>query len=106
MNPMKTGFNDRIAAAEEAKKTRLAKFKPKPTVAGGEFVSSKEEREAELIAVRQARLEAKAAAVAAAVEAEANAADDVRKARKERKARTEGEQKARRDARYAARKAR
>jgi len=101
-----TGFADRITAADEAKRARLAKFKPKPTVADPDFQSSKETRAAELEAVRQARVEAKAAAKEAAEAAQQAVADTVKKARKERKAQTEAEAKAKRDARYAARKAR
>lgn|SRR5688572_15700783 len=101
-----TGFSDRLSTAEEAKKARLAKFKPKPTVSDPEFESSKEARAAELAAVRQARVEAKAAAAEAKAAAEQAMADGVKRARKERKAQTEAEAKAKRDARYAARKAR
>jgi hypothetical protein len=112
-----TGFNDRIAAQQEAKKALLARFKPKPAAPDPEFEKLAAKRAAEKEAIRQqhelakaeerrlkadkeaARLEAQRA-----VEEEAEA--QKRAARKERKQLTKEEQKAARDARYAARKAR
>ena len=114
---LKTGFEDRIAAAAEAKKALVAKLKPKPAVAATEFVDRATRKAAELQAVRDARAAAKLAATEAkaATEAETEAArlaaeqaelDAKRSQRKERKALTTAEAKAKRDAKYAARQAR
>jgi hypothetical protein len=111
------GFADRLKASGEAKKALLEKFKPKPAVTDPLFAERAAMREAELEQVRQDRAAAKAAkkqaiadAEQAAREAEAllssNALDAKRGARKERKALTKVEAKAKRDARYAARRAR
>jgi hypothetical protein len=119
MNELKgTGFNDRLTNQADAKKALLAKFKPKPTVTAAETPADRDARRAaEKEAVRLQRLaekterEAAKAASAEAVrqrqlEAEEVAAAEVRSQRKERKALTKQEQKERRDAKYAARKAR
>lgn len=101
-----TNFNDRIAAANEAKKARLAAFKPKPMVQAEGPIDRAAEKAAELERIRTERAEAKEAARQAE---EARLADEhaaKRSAIKARKALTAAEQKARRDARYAARKAR
>lgn len=114
---LNTGFADRLKTAAEAKKALLAKFQPKPTVVDPEFTSRAERRAAELEKVRADRLEARAAAKQAAADAveaarlaeEATAEAELeakRGERKERKALTKAEQKAKRDQRYAARKAR
>lgn len=114
---LKTGFADRIAAQQEAKKALLAKLKPKPHTPDPDFVSREVRMAAEREAVRAERAAAKEAARIAAAEAEAErarlafeaeAADEElkRSLRKERKALTKQEQKEKRDARYAARKAR
>lgn len=112
-----TGFTDRLTAQQEAKKALLAKFKPKAAAPDPEFEKLAAKRAAEKEALRQqhelAKAEARreksekdAARMAAqqAVLDEAEAAK--RAARKERKQLTKEEQKAARDARYAARKAR
>ena len=112
-----SGLTDRLAAAAEAKAALLAKLKPKPTVTAPQGESRAATKEAELKAVRQARAddkeaarvasEDKAAAVQAAVVADEEAAlAEKRGARKERKQLTKAEAQAKRDARYAARKAR
>lgn len=112
-----TAFGDRLQAAAEARKAALAKFQPKPSVSNPEFVGRSTLKAAELEEVRKARTEAKAAkkqaiadAEAAAIQAreaaEAAGLDAKRGERKERKALTKAEAKAKRDARYAARKAR
>ena len=112
-----TTFNDRLKAAAEARKAQLAKFQPKPHQPDPNFHEREAIRTAELDAVRQKRLAEKEAARQAAeaarlAEAEAalnveQAALDAKRAeRKERKALTKSEAKAKRDARYAARKAR
>jgi len=112
-----SGLTDRLAAAAEAKAALLAKLKPKPTVTAPKFESRASTREAELKAVRQTRADEKeaarlasadkAAAVQAAIVAGEEAAlAEKRGARKERKQLTKAEAQAKRDARYAARKAR
>jgi hypothetical protein len=112
-----TGFADRQKSASEAKRALLAKFRPKPTVTDPLFAERAAMREAELKAVREDRAVAKAAvkqaqadaeeaALQAQAEIEAAALDAKRGERKERKALTKAEEKAKRDARYAARKAR
>jgi hypothetical protein len=113
----RTGFSERLKTASDARKALLANFRPKPTVLADEAPDRAQLRAAEIEKVRQARAGARAAkaeAKAAAAEAAKLAADalvaselDARRGeRKERKALTKAEQKAKRDARYAARKAR
>jgi phage regulator Rha-like protein len=113
----RTGFSERLKTAADAKQALLAKLRPKPTVTAPDFQSSAVKRTAELEQVRQARVDAKAArkqaaedAIEAARQSEeaiaAAALDSKRGERKERKALTKAEAKAKRDARYAARKAR
>jgi hypothetical protein len=104
-DPLKTGFAERIEAANEAKKALVAKLKPKPMITAPVFESREEIKARELAAVRQARADTKEAARLAAVAAEQAALEARRGERKERKALTKAEQKARRDAKYAARKA-
>lgn len=112
-----TSLSDRLKAQAEAKKAILAKFKPKPTVTDPLFDQRETLRLAELERVRDERAQAKAAIKQAAAEAEeakrqaelneeAAVLDAKRSERKERKALTKVEAKAKRDARYAARKAR
>jgi hypothetical protein len=113
----RTGFAERLKTAADARKALLAGFKPRSTVTAVDFTPRVVARQAELAQVRQARVDAKAARVQAAAEAAeatrlsaeaiaAAALDTRRGERKERKALTKAEQKAKRDARYAARKAR
>lgn len=114
---LRTGFQERLKTAADARKALLAAFKPKPSSTASEIPSRAEARAADLVRVRQDRVEAKAArkqAAADAIEAArmsdeavaAAALDAKRGERKERKALTKAEAKAKRDARYAARKAR
>ena len=114
---LKTGFADRQKTAAEAKKALLAKFKPKPAVIDPLFEEREALRLAELERVRTERAEVKAAAKQAAADAleikrleqeaiEAAELETRRGQRKERKTLTKAEEKARRDAKYAARKAR
>ncbi len=114
---LRTGFQERLKTAADAKKALLAAFKPKPSSTASELPSRAEARAADLARVRQERVEAKVARKQAAVEAveaarqsteavAAAALDAKRGERKERKALTKAEAKAKRDARYAARKAR
>jgi len=104
-DPLKTGFADRLSAQAEARKALVAKLKPKPTIQAVDLESREVIRERELAAVRQARADAKEAARQAAAAAELAALEAKRGDRKERKALTKAEQKAKRDAKYAARKA-
>jgi Family of unknown function (DUF6481) len=116
-----SGLTDRLSAAADAKAALLAKMKPKPTVTDPLFEQRAAlrdaERKAELDEVRTARADEKeatrqaaadaAAADQAAIDAAAEAAlAEKRGARKERKQLTKAEAQAKRDARYAARKAR
>lgn len=116
-NALRDGFDDRLQAQADARKALLAKFQPKPTVTDPQIGERAAQRAAELTRVRLDRAEARAArkqaaedAVVAAREADeavaAAALDAKRGERKERKALTKAEAKAKRDARYAARKAR
>jgi Family of unknown function (DUF6481) len=113
----RTGFAERLKTAADAKQALLAKMRPKPTVAATDFQPRVAAREIELAKVREARAEDKANRKQAAAEAAeaarladeaaaANVLDAKRGERKERKALSKAEQKAKRDARYAARKAR
>jgi hypothetical protein len=112
-----SSLTDRLSAAADAKAALLAKMKPKPTVTDPLFAQRAAMREAELVAVRAARADEKEVARVAAEDAKAadaatiQAAEDAalaekRGARKERKQLTKVEAQAKRDARYAARKAR
>lgn len=96
-DPLKTGFNDRIAAAAEAKKAMLARMKPKPTVTDPNFVDRATRKAMELEAIRAQRAAEKEAAKAeqeakrlAEIEARAAVAETEleakRRERKERKA--------------------
>jgi hypothetical protein len=105
-DPYDPGHAERRAAASEARQALLAKMKPKPAIAAPNFESRQERRARELEKVRAARAEAKAADRQKAVDREAAALEAKRSERRERKALTKVEQKARRDAKYAARKAR
>ncbi len=116
-----SGLTDRLSAAADAKAALLAKLKPRPTVIDPLFEDRaalrEAERKAELAGVRTARADEKEAARQAAADALAadaatiQAAEDAalaekRGARKERKQLTKAEAQSKRDARYAARKAR
>jgi hypothetical protein len=105
-DPLKTGFAERLTAQQDAKKALLAKLKPKPTVVAEVFESREELRERELASVRQARAEAKETARLEAEARELAALEAKRGERKERKSLSKAEQKTKRDAKYAARKAR
>lgn len=110
-------FSKRLATAAAAKKLLLDKLRPKATVTDPLFAERKAMKAAELNAVRAARLRARtdvkqaiadaheaAAQAQAALDAEALASK--RGVRKERKALSAAEAKAKRDAKYAARQAR
>lgn len=111
------GFSDRLKRAADAKQALMAKFRPKPTVNDPQAPSRAALKAAELEQVRRDRAATKLAKQQAAVEAveaarlaaeadSAAALDAKRGERKERKALTKAEAKAKRDARYAARQAR
>jgi hypothetical protein len=110
-------FSDRQKRASDAKAALLAKLRPKPTVTNPQAPSRETLKAEELTRVRVSRAQAKTAkaeAAEAALEAarlseeatSAAALDAKRGERKERKALTKVEAKAKRDARYAARQAR
>ena len=110
-------LTDRLAAAAEAKAALVAKLKPKPTVTDPLFAERAAMKADALNAVREARAVEKAEAKEAAIDRVAAAAAEVaaaeeaalaekRGARKERKQLSKEEAKAKRDAKYAARKAR
>ena len=112
-----SGLSERLASAADAKAALLAKFRPKPAVTAPSGETRAEIRNAEIAAVRQGRADAKAAArlasdertaakQAAVIVAEEQALAAKRGARKERKQLTKAEAQTKRDARYAARKAR
>lgn len=114
---LKTGFADRLQTAAAAKQALLAKMRPKPAQIDPQHAERPALRAAELAAVRVERAEAKAAKRQAAADAEAEvlrqhaeteeaALQAKRSERKERKALSAAEAKAKRDAKYAARKAR
>lgn len=109
--------SQRQKTAADAKAALLAKFKPRPANTDPRFEERAALRAAELAQVRQARNEARDArrqsvadAAQAVINAEAALAAEALSAkrgeRKERKALSAAEAKAKRDARYAARKAR
>lgn len=110
------GFEDRIAAARDAKQRALEKLRNKPTpdpevlAARKAAAEAKEAAAAEQRAARKAAIEQeKAAKAQARAEAEAEAAAAAERAAAARRppvVPTAAELKAARDARYAARKAR
>lgn len=113
--PKRSSFNDRLNAAAEAKKARLAKFTPKPTVTDPDFKSRDERRQSELAEIRAAReaereairlaqLEAQQAVQQATIEAELSELETKRAERKERKALLKAEARAKREARSAERR--
>ncbi len=110
-------FSDRLKRAAEAKQALLAKLRPRPTVTDPMALSRAALKTRELVEVRAKRAEARSAKKAAALQAvedakileaaqAATALEAKRGERKERKALTKAEAQAKRDARYAARKAR
>jgi len=111
------GLVDRLAAAAAAKAALLDKLRPRPHVSDPLHGERAGLRAAELKEVRklraddkaaavQARADAQAATAEAAASAEADALAEKRGDRKARKQLSKAEAKAKRDARYAARKAR
>lgn len=112
-----TAFSKRLETAAAAKKALLEKFRPKTAATDPLFDERAAMKSAELNEVREARSSARAAAkqavadaAEAVLQAEAALAADAltakRGERKERKALTAAEAKAKRDAKYAARKTR
>ncbi|HEX3700561.1 MAG TPA: DUF6481 family protein [Phenylobacterium sp.] len=111
------GLTDRLSAAAAAKAALVEKLRPKAAVTDPLFAERGAMRQAELKAVRETRASQKQAAILARSDAEAASQAAVtaleeqaltakRDARKERKQLTKAEGQAKRDARYAARKAR
>jgi hypothetical protein len=116
-NTPNDGFADRLKTAAAARQALLARFKPQEARPALEHIDRAKERAATLVQVRGDRAQAKTArqdAAAAAIAADAQATADREAAeltakrgeRKERKALSALEAKAKRDARYAARQAR
>ena len=112
---LKTGFVDRLKTAAAAKQLMLDQLRPKPTRIDPQHAQRADLRAAELDAVREERTAAKVAKRRAAADAEMEvqraraeeAALHVKRGeRKERKALSAAEAKAKRDAKYAARKVR
>src|SRR5689334_22833971 len=114
---LKTGFADRLKTAAAAKQALLDKLRPRPTLVDPQHADRAQMRAADLEAVREQRVAAKAAkrqtAEDAVIEAERLRAAEEEAAllakrgqRKERKAVSAAEAKAKRDAKYAARQAR
>lgn len=101
------GFEDRVAAAKRAKTEALEKLRSKPPVDEAELAARVERERAREIAAAEKRVAAqKAKEEAAAAKAEqARLAAEAAEAAKP-KVLTPEEQKAARDAKYAARKAR
>lgn len=99
---------DRLKAAAEARQALLAKFKPKSAAADPLFAERGVAAAAELKAVRAERQAVRTVKkkAADAVAAGAAVAAGERAERKRAKAPTEAEAKDKRDAKYAARKAR
>jgi len=104
--PKNTSFNDRQSASAAAKQAMLAKFKPKPTVIDPLIEVRKAEKAAELERLRAARAEIREAKRLAAAEAAARKAEEDAITAEARELALRAEQKAARDARYAARKQR
>jgi Family of unknown function (DUF6481) len=109
----KTGYSERLKTAAAAKAALLAQLRPKPTRIAEAPVDRASIRAAELESVRHARAEAKAARKEVAREAaeataaahaatEAAALEVKRSERKQRKAVSAADTKARRDAKFAA----
>jgi hypothetical protein len=116
-NTPSDGFADRLKTAAAARQALLSRFKPAQARPALERIDRAGERAATLAQVRGERADAKAArqdAAAAALAADAQAIADTEAAaltakrgeRKERKALSAQDAKAKRDARYAARQAR
>ncbi len=101
---IKTGYSDRLAAAADARKAQLAKFKPKPAVTAtattAEFKTREQIKAEEREAFRLARIKAKEDAALAVAEREAAALEAKRSERKERKAAVKADQRARKSSRY------
>jgi hypothetical protein len=109
-SPRNVGHAERLQTAARANAALLAKFKPKAAVTDPQFEDRAALRAAELAAVRKERSAARALVRAGNIGRQEALAEEAlaakRGARKERKALTNAEAKAKRDARYAARKAR
>ena len=117
MNPLDIRHSDRLKTAADAKAALLAKFKPRAASTDPLFAERATLRAEELAQVRKVRNDAKTAVKQAAADAEtarveaqaaleADALTTKRGERKERKALSASDAKAKRDAKYAARKAR
>jgi hypothetical protein len=99
-----TGHAERLAAASEAKKALLAKMKVKPTVTAPAFESREDRKAKELEKVRAERAAAKEAARQETLARQADDLELKRQERRDRKAAFKAEQRARREAKSAARR--
>jgi hypothetical protein len=104
--PKNHTFADRQKTSSEAKKALVAKFRAKPTVPDPNFEERRAAQQAEVAAVRAARIAERAAKreASAAKEAELRALES--EIAEARELELRASQKAARDARYAARKQR
>jgi hypothetical protein len=104
-DPFQTGHAERLAAAADAKKALLSKMKPKPTVTATVLESRAERREKELEAVRAARVQSRAADERRIAAREAAVLEAKRAERRDRKAAVKADQRAKREAKAAQRRA-
>ena len=102
----RTEFAERLKTAADARSALLAKLRPKPTVTAAQTPDRSAARRQAKADKQLAAAEAQEVARQADEAAAAASLDAKRGERKERKALTKAEQKAKRDLRYAARKAR
>ncbi|WP_395671228.1 DUF6481 family protein [Phenylobacterium sp.] len=116
-NQYNVGYADRLKSAADARRSLLDRLQPRPTqtdplhheregMRKARLAGVRAERATVRAAKRQAAADAVAEQLLAQATAEAQALALKRGARKERKALTAAEAKAKRDAKYAARKAR
>ena len=111
-NDFSVGFADRLKSAAKARQSLIDRLQPKPAQIDPLHAERTAMRQRELAAVRAERLAARAKKRAAAETARVQMAPEEtalglkRGLRKERKALSAAEAKAKRDAKYAARKAR
>jgi hypothetical protein len=104
--PKNHSFADRQKASAEAKKALVAKFRAKPTVTDPNFEERRAAQEAEIAAVRAARITERAAKREAAASKEEERRALEAEIAEARELELRASQKAARDARYAARKQR
>ncbi len=106
IHPKNSTFNDRQAASVAAKKALLAKLKPKAAVIDPHIEQRKAERELELEILREERRKERDVRRVASAAAEAIRREEELIDMEARELALRADQKAARDARYAARKQR